>query len=207
MSLKDDPYFSQQDFEVVKRETKYKGFFELQKLTLKHKLFGGGETTEFTRELFVRGPVVAVLLYDPVKDSVVLNEQFRVGALDDDRSPWLYELVAGIIDAGETPEEVAHREALEEAGCELQQLEPIYQFWVSPGADSEQVHFFCGCVDSSGVGGIYGLPNEHEDIRVTVVPSEIAWQAVESGKIRNALSIIGLQWLQLNKASLIQKWT
>lgn len=200
------PEFTGKDFEVVRQQTCYKGFFELQELTLKHALFEGGYSPEFKRELFVRGPVVVVLLYDPRKDSVVVIEQFRVGCMQDERSPWLLELVAGIVDKGETPEQVARREALEEAGCAIQQLELVYKYWISPGGNDEFVHFYCACVDSDGVGGVHGLDHENEDIRVHLVPVHVAWQAVETGIINNAATIIGLQWLQLNKASLRQRW-
>lgn len=199
------PKFKHDDFDVINRQTEFKGFFEMQALTLKHKLFQGGSSPEFTRELFVRGSVVVVLLYDPRADKVVLVEQFRVGALEDERSPWLLELVAGIIDAGETPEQVARRESLEESGCAIQALEPIYTYWVSPGGNNERVHLYCGYIDSEGVGGIHGLESENEDIRVHLLPRADAWQAVETGIVNNAATIMGLQWLQLNKARIQQQ--
>ncbi|MEC9409465.1 MAG: NUDIX domain-containing protein, partial [Pseudomonadota bacterium] len=104
------------DVVVEAKEVAYQGFFRMEKLTLRHKRFNGEWMGPFTRELFERGQAVCVLLFDPRKDAVVLLEQFRVGALEDERSPWLIELVAGMVDEGETPEDVALRESEEEAG-------------------------------------------------------------------------------------------
>jgi ADP-ribose pyrophosphatase len=111
--------------EVLSRETAYRGFFSLEKLTLRHGLFGGGMSPPITRELIEKGDVSAVLLYDPALDRVVLIEQFRVGALRDPDGPWMMEVVAGLIEAGESAEDVARREAMEEAGCAVLELVPV----------------------------------------------------------------------------------
>ncbi len=184
----------------------FRGFFEVQELTIRHRLYGGGWSDTFTRELFIRGRAVVVLLYDPRRDEIVVIEQFRVGALADKRSPWLLEFVAGIVEEGESIEEVAHREAQEEAGCVIKALEPAYEYWVSPGGTNETIAIYCGWVDTEGVGGIHGLPHENEDIRVETVPSEVAFAALEDGTINNAASIISLQWLQMHKSRLQQMW-
>lgn len=89
---------------------------------------------ELSRELFVRHDAVCVLPYDPQRDRVVLIEQFRVGALGKVDNPWLIELVAGLIDKDEAPDEVARREAVEEAGLELADLWPVTRYFPSPGA-------------------------------------------------------------------------
>lgn len=201
------PTFNGEDMEVLSREVKFKGFFEIQQLSLRHKLFEGGWSDAFTRELFVRGQAVVVLLYDPQADALVMIEQFRVGAMEDHRSPWLMELVAGIVEPGESPEEVARRESMEEAGCEITDLIKLYDYWVSPGGTNETVVIFCGRVDSSDVRGVYGLKHEHEDIRVEVVPVESAIKAVEDGIINNAATIMAIQWLQLNKSRIQTEWS
>ncbi|MEZ0197918.1 NUDIX domain-containing protein, partial [Pseudomonas qingdaonensis] len=103
-------------FEIIERANCFQGFYKLDKLRLRHELFAGGMGREISRELFVRHDAVCVLPYDPARDEVVLIEQFRVGALDKVANPWLIEMVAGLIDKDEQPEEVAHREAEEEAG-------------------------------------------------------------------------------------------
>jgi ADP-ribose pyrophosphatase len=148
-----------------------------------------------------------VLPYDPVLDAVVLVEQFRIGALEAPGDPWLLEIVAGIIDKpDETAEDVVRREAVEEANCYIQDIVPICDYFVSPGGTSERISLFCGKVDAVGVGGVCGLEDEAEDIRVIVVPFPAAIAQLQAGDIRSAAPIIALQWLQLNHAQLRAQW-
>jgi ADP-ribose pyrophosphatase len=158
------------------------------------------------REVFERGHAAAVLPYDPVRDQVVLVEQFRIGALRAPEGPWLLEIVAGIIDPGETPEAVVRREAVEESGCVLQDVVPICEYHVSPGGTTERIALFCGQVDALHIGGIHGLAEEEEDIRVLVVPTDEAIALLHAGKILSAAPIIALQWLLLNRESLRRRW-
>lgn len=194
------------DVQILKRELCFSGFYRLERLTLRHRLFRGGLTNELQRELFVRHDAVCVLPYDPVHDTVVLNEQFRVGVVDKTDNPWLLEMVAGLIDKDEVPEAVAHREALEEAGLSLTALWPVMEYFPSPGGSSERIHLFIGRCDSQGVGGVYGLEEEDEDIRVQVWPLNQALEALAQGKICNAATIIALQWLSLNHARVRSAW-
>jgi ADP-ribose pyrophosphatase len=149
---------------------------------------------------------VCVLPYDPVNERVVLIEQFRVGALDKSENPWLLELVAGLIDKDEEPQEVARREAVEEANLILTDLYPVTQYYPSPGGSNERVYLYVGRCDSDGVGGVYGLAEEGEDIRVHVWSVDDALKAVKDGRIDNAASIIALQWLALNREELRSVW-
>jgi ADP-ribose pyrophosphatase len=158
------------------------------------------------REVFVRPPAAAVIPYDPARDAVVLIEQFRTGAYVAGVEPWLIEVVAGIIEPGEQPEEVARREAVEEAGCTILALEPIGRILPSPGADSELLHLYCGRIDSAGVGGLHGLDHEHEDIRATVLPFKDAFVQVTQTAVTNANALIALQWLALNRDRLRRQW-
>jgi len=192
--------------EIVDKTVCYDGFFRLERYRLRHRLFSGAWSRVLTRELFERGHAAAVLPYDPALDAVVLVEQFRIGALEAPGSPWLLEIVAGIIDPGETPEEVVRREAVEEANCQIEALIHIYDYFVSPGGTSECISLFCGKVDATGAGGLYGLAAEEEDIRVTVVPFAEAIEQLHAGKINSAAPIIALQWLQLNHAQLRARW-
>ena len=192
--------------EIIKREECFKGFYQLDRVHLRHELFAGGMSPEISREVFVRHDAVCVLPYDPQRDEVVLIEQFRVGAMGKAETPWLIELVAGLIDKAEVPEEVAHREGEEEAGITFSSLWPITRYFPSPGGSTEFVHLFLGRCSTVGVGGLHGLEEEAEDIRVTVWAYEDALQAVRDGRISNAASIIALQWLALNRAEVRGLW-
>lgn len=195
------------DVEIVQRELCFSGFYRLERLQLRHRLFNGALSADIQRELFVRHDAVCVLPYDPIRDLVVLNEQFRVGVVDKADNPWMIEMVAGLIDKDEQPEEVAHREAMEEAGLTLHALWPVSVYFPSPGGSSERVHLFIGRCDAPEAGGVYGLEEEGEDIRVHVWPLDKALQAMQSGRINNAASIIALQWLALNRAEVRRIWT
>ena len=196
--MADTTRYKQTDVEITRHEVLFQGFFRLDKLHLRHRTFRGGWTPVFTREIFERGEAVCVLLYDPQRDAVVLTEQFRPGALADEHSPWLLEVVAGMVEKGEQYEDVARREALEEAGCAIEQLLPICRYWVSPGGTSERVALFCALVDSQPLGGLHGLAEEHEDIRLCTLSFSDAWHLLQQGRINNAATIMALQWLKLN---------
>lgn len=207
--MSDIQQFSQEDMEIVAEKTLYKGFFTLKQIQFKHKLFAGGESGIVTRELLVKGAASAVIAYDPKADSVVLVEQVRIGAAyhpEPMRSPWLLELIAGMVEKDEKPEEVALRESKEEAGITVKNLTHCLSVWDSPGGTVERLHLFVGKVDSTQAKGIHGLADENEDIRVHVVKREQAYQWMCEGKIDNGIAVIGLQWLQLNYAQLQKRW-
>jgi len=195
------------DVQILQREQCFSGFYRLERLQLRHRLFSGEMGAQIERELFVRHDAVCVLPYDPRRDEVVLIEQFRTGALDKADNPWLIELVAGLIDKDEQPEEVARREAMEEAGLELGALWSVCRYFPSPGGSNEQVHLYVGRCDSEGAEGIFGLPEEGEDIKVHVWSVERALAAVRDGEIDNAASIIALQWLALNRDEVRGAWS
>ena len=190
---------SEYAFEIVEEAPIYRGFFNLSRYSVRHTLFGGGWSGKVSRELFHRTSCVAVVTYDPWHDKVILLEQFRIGAIKANRNPWLIEIVAGAIEEGERAEDVAHREAEEEAGCKIGELIRISEFFTSPGGSSEKITLFCGIVDSTGLGGVHGLAEEDEDIKVEVVDFETAWSLVNNGRIESAIPIIGLQWLAMNR--------
>jgi len=197
----------QKKFKINHHEVAYNGFFRLEKYDLQHTLFQGGWSEEITRELFMRGNCVAVLLYDPDRDEVVLIEQFRAGAVLNPDRAWLVEIVAGAIEEGETAEEVAYRESVEEAGCEIEELMLINEFYTTPGGSSERISLFCGKIDASNVGGVHGLDDEHEDILVTVEKFDQVFKMVESGQIESGIPIIAIQWLFINRDKLRKKWS
>lgn len=194
--------YGKQDVQVLEQEDAYKGFFRIVRSTLSHRTFAGGWTKPLRRETFVRGEAAGVILYDPERDNVVMIEQFRVGALLAGNEPWLFETVAGMVDPGETPEEAARRECLEETNCEVLAMHPICRYMQSPGGSSESHNLFCGIVDSTKANGTHGKPAEGEDIKVCVMPFDKAWEMLQQGEIFDSASIICLQWLKLNKVGL-----
>jgi ADP-ribose pyrophosphatase len=198
--------FSRADIEIIEQKTVYKGYFRIDRYRLRHKLFAGGWSGEVMREIFERGHAAAVLPYDPVRDTVALVEQFRIGALSAGRDPWMIEVVAGIIDAGEAAEDVARREAVEEAGVTLTALEKAHTVLASPGGTSETCVIYCGRADLSKAGGVHGLAEENEDIRVLVVPAAEAFAMLAAGRVENATGVIALQWLALNRDRLRRVW-
>lgn len=193
--------------DIVEKATVYDGYFKIVRYRLKHEKFAGGMSNLIQREVFERGHAVGVLPYDPVRDEVVLIEQFRIGAHVAHMEPWLIEIVAGIIDPNETPEDVAKREALEEAGLIIQELMPICKYIGSPGGASESVQVFLGRVDSLNAGGIHGLDNEDEDIRVRVMPWAEARKLLDQGGITNVLGLVALQWLALHHDEVRNRWS
>lgn len=191
--------FGKADWELLQRATRYQGFFRVDQLTLRHKLFEGGWSKPLQRELLMRQPAVAVLPYDPEHGLIALVEQFRVGATATRSTPWCLELIAGIADvADEALEELARREAYEEAALTLGELTPITNYLPSPGGCDERLHLFASRCDLSKVGGIHGQVDEGENIRVVTQPLAQINQLLASGRVDNAASIIALQWLQLH---------
>ena len=192
--------------EVLGRRVVFDGFFQIVRYRLRHRLFAGGMSQELVRELFERGDAAVVLPYDPIRQEVVLVEQFRVGAITRPDDPWLLEPVAGIIEAGETAAEVARREAAEEAGLELRDLVPIGSYYPSPGGSSELCHAFVARVDSGRAGGLFGLAEHGEDVKAHVVPLGTALGWLEDGRLRTASALITVQWLALHRAELEVRW-
>lgn len=192
--------------EILDEQYCYQGFFRMLRYRLRHRLYSGAMSAAVERELFERGHAAALLLYDPQRDSVVLLEQFRIGALEAIGGPWLLEIVAGMIEAGESAEEVVRREAMEEAGCRVGDLIFLCDYLVSPGGTSERISLYCGRVDSRGLGGVHGLEEENEDILVRVVPFAEAWEWLEQGRINSASPIIALQWLKMQRGQLRERW-
>ena len=193
-------------FEILKTETAYQGFLQLNRYQLRHDLFAGGVSPVIGRERIEGYNASSVLLYDPNLDQVVMIEQFRIGAMADPRRAWLLEIVGGLIEGDESAEAVAQREAFEEAGCEIQDLIPICDFWVSPGYTTERIFLFCGRVDASNAGGIHGLDNEGEDIRVEVMQAADVISELYGGRVNSTSAIVAVQWLAMNRDKLRKKW-
>ncbi|MBM3567337.1 MAG: NUDIX domain-containing protein [Alphaproteobacteria bacterium] len=194
--------------ELLDHAVMAKGFYRYEKFGLSHDLFGGGHTARIEREVLIRPHAVGVLPYDPVRDRVVLIELFRIGAYAArDANPWTIEIAAGMVEEGESLEDVARRETQEECGVALNgSLEYITEFYTSPGGCTERCALYCGQVDAGRVDGIHGLKEEHEDIRVFAPRFEEAMAMIADGRIRVSHILISLYWLALNRPRLRETW-
>ncbi len=206
--------FTEKDFEILDRKILHEGIFRYVKYELRHRLFKGGWTPVLGRELIERTCAAGILPYDPILDRVVLITQFRVGAIPHamahpssaKTSPWLLEIVAGVLEKEEKPDEVAVREAQEEAGCRVLELYPINDYFVSPGGSDEYLHLYCGRIDASHVSSNHGLEEENEDIFAFALPAEEAFEWLRQGRIKTAPALVALQWLQINRNFLRDFW-
>ncbi len=205
--MKAFPVFNNKDVKISKKETLYRGFFKLIRYEFTHRLFEGGWSQTVSREILERGHAVAVLLYDPKCQEFVLIEQVRIGAMQTSDSPWLMEVVAGMIDESELPEEVCRREAKEEAGVDILRLHKALSYLSSPGGTTERLHIYIGEVDATQAHGVHGLEYENEDILVRRVAVDDAIEWLNDGKIDNAAAVIALQWYLLNQQKLQTLWS
>ena len=190
--------FSSEDVKILSEATCYSGFLEIKLFNIQYRLYQGGWSEAFNRELMLRNPAIGVLIYDPKLDKLLMTKQFRIGCLEDKQNgPWALDLVAGLIDDGESVAHAAIREAKEEAGVELNQLISICEYFSSPGGSSEKISLYCALVDLANLEeGIFGL--ESEDICRIILDRTQAEDAIKKGQINNAMSIIAIQWLSLN---------
>lgn len=177
----------------------FAGFFAMQVCHLRHATHDGGMTPTLRREVLVSGDAVVVLPWDPVRDRVLLIEQFRMAPLlRRDPQPWLLETVAGRVDAGETVEDAARREAREEANLTLTRLFPAQHHYPSPGILGEYLYTYVGIADlPDGIAGVHGLESEGEDIRSLLLPRPELTRLALDGQLTNGpLALLAL-WLEL----------
>lgn len=188
---------SRDDLTFERAFRSHAGFFALDVMQLRHRKFDGTTSESLTREVFVGTDAAIVLPYDPVTDQILLVEQFRMGPTGrHDPNPWCLEPVAGLVDPGETPEDCAMRETVEEAGINLIRLESVSKGYSSPGASSEFFYLYVGLCDLSGITeGNGGLATEHEDIRTHILSYDRAMNLVETGEINVIPTILCLTWL------------
>lgn len=185
------------DVEIEALERPYTKFFAVEDYTLRHRTFGGAMSAPLERAAFVSGDATVVLPYDPVRDRVLLVEQFRTGPLArGDANPWCLEPIAGRVDAGETPETAARREAQEEAGLTLSRLIAAPRFYPSVGAKSEYLFTYLGLADlPDGSARIGGIEAEGEDIRSHLISFDGLMSLIETGEAENAPLVVLALWL------------
>ncbi|MEO1329565.1 MAG: gamma-glutamylcyclotransferase [Pseudomonadota bacterium] len=202
------------DVEERVRVEPYRAFFGFQELDLRHRLYPRAEAPEpgwggvVRRGVLRSGDGCVILPYDPNTDRVLLVEQFRVALwARGDARPWAIETVAGRLDKALGPEETARAEAREEADLEIGRIERIGLFYSSPGIADEALHYFCGEADLARAGGVFGLPEEGEDIRALALDYETAMTALERGDVNTGPAALALLWLARNRERLRLLWT
>jgi ADP-ribose pyrophosphatase len=196
------------DLRIVGHEIAFKRHLRLDIYRFHHRLFSGEWSGERVWDITRRGNAVAVVLYDPERDAVVLIEQFRLAPLLAGMSPWVIEVVAGLVDhADETDEDVARREAVEEAGLAVAgELIPIQRYTPTPGDSDQATMLFCGRVDSRQAGGVHGVAEENEDIRVVVKSIGEVQRMLDSGGIDNGHTLVCLYWLLRHRDEVRRRW-
>ena len=201
------PLPSHPDAELALGTTVSARHLRIDTFRFRHRLFSGEWSAERNYDVLRRGQAVAIVLYDPDRDAVVLVEQFRLPALLAGRSPWQLEAAAGLIDTDETPHAVAVRETHEETGLAvIGEPIPIQHYLSSSGNSDEGIFLFCGRVDSTAAGGVHGLSEEHEDIRVVVKTSAEIGTLLDTGAIESGHTLIGLHWFVRHRERLRRLW-
>lgn len=187
------------DVEVIDEQTVYAGFADIVKYHVRHRLFSGEWSPVFEREIYTRADAVGVLIYDPHQEAIAFVEQFRPGAMGREFSPWSLELVAGLIESGETLESVVIREAKEEAGVTIspENVHYLFDYLSSPGGSSERVYIYYAEAAISKSLQTFGLAEESEDIKLHVVPVKEAIQWCREGRIKNAMTLLAIQQFAL----------
>ncbi|ENU22238.1 hypothetical protein F993_03131 [Acinetobacter proteolyticus] len=196
MTILEHASYSATDVTIESRETLFRGFIQVEKVSLKHRLFDREDYSPIIqRELVHRPEAAGVLLYNDQQQRFALIEQFRVGAVNDPVSPWQLEVIAGVLDGDESPESCIRRESLEESGCEITELKHLFSFYPSAGACSEFFHLYVAEVDLPKDGGIFGMPDEGENIQLHLFAYSALEALLNNGRLRNAPVIMALQWL------------
>lgn len=196
MNILDHASYSASDVTIESREFLFRGFIQVEKVSFRHRLFNQPDYSPvIQRELIHRPEAAGVLLYNDQQQRFALIEQFRVGALNDSESAWQLEVIAGVLDGDEAPEDCIRRESLEESGCEVQQLQHLFSFYPSAGACSEFFHLYAAEVELPKMGGIFGMPDEGENIQLHLFDYSEVGTLLKNGRLRNAPVIMALQWL------------
>lgn len=196
MNILDHASYSASDVTIESREFLFRGFIQVEKVNLTHRLFHRSEYSQIIqRELIHRPEAAGVLLYNNQQQRFALIEQFRVGALNDSESAWQLEIIAGVLDGNESPETCIRRESLEESGCEINELKHLFSFYPSAGACAEFFHLYAAEVDLPSSGGIFGVPDEGEDIQLHLFDYAEITMLFKNNRLKNAPVIMALQWL------------
>lgn len=195
--------------EVLESRTVYQDFARVDVYSVRTKKYDGDWSEPYRRDLVSTGGTghaTAAILYEPERDVVLLIEQFRmVNYVNNPKRGWQLEIVAGLIDPGENPDETIVREIREEAGCEVKSLEKIVHFAASPGIYTETVHLYLARVTMASAG-VHGLASEGENIRGHVVSFDDALKMADSGFIMDCKTLFAINWLARHRADVRHRW-
>ena len=199
------------DVKIISRERVFNGYRKLDKFSFTHTSMNPKAEKwlpEMTREIMCSSNVAAVLLYEPKKNVLLMNRQFRLaGMLAGYESPFMLECVAGMVDGGETPEEAAYRETFEETGSKVKDMEFVGKVLPSAGASTENIYLYCACIDSIPLEKYHGLPEEGEEIETEVMTIEQVEKLIDEDKVHNAMALILLNWFLRHHLRLKEKWS
>lgn len=192
------------DVQVLASRQAYANYFAVEEYDLRHRRFDGAMSADINRAVFVTGDAAIVLPYDPVRDRVMVIEQFRVVPVGrGDPQPWMIEAIAGRVDGGETPQDAALREAREEAGIEIARLVEAVHAYPSPGTVAEYLYSYVGIADlPDGIAGTAGLLTEAEDIRSHLLSFDRLMALVDTGEVNSMPLILLAYWLARNRERL-----
>lgn len=178
---------------IAARRTLHAGFNHVEELTVSVTK-PNGSSSDHLREIIDHGHAVAVLPIDPARRMVLLVRQWRAGLLESDDDPFLAEVCAGLIDEGETPEQAIRREAREELGVEIGNIEECGRIVVSPGCLTETIRLYRATYsDGSRISDGGGLDHEGEDIEVVEMSLDNLFEAARSGTILDAKTLVLVQ--------------
>ena len=201
MSDSKNPHLSffADDVKILERKTVYSGFANVEQVTIQHRLFEDQQFSQpILRELVKRPEAAGVLLYDSKQQLFGLIEQFRIGAIDDADSAWQLEVVAGLVEDGDTPEQTVIREAVEEAGVYIKNPKLLYSFYPSAGACNELFHLYVADTQLSHTNQIFGVLGEAENIKLHVLKYDQLAELLSNPQyLKNGPVVIALQWLKL----------
>jgi ADP-ribose pyrophosphatase len=184
-------------YKINRKKKLYDGFFKLNEINFDHKKHNKEWNLGVTRELFSGAHVSGLLPFDPIKKKILLLKQFRAGVLKEGFHPIITEIVAGIIDKGESPKEAAIRECKEETNCDVKKITDIFSFFPAPGSSESYYHLFLGEIESFEGERIFGQEDENEDILAKCYDIIEVKKLLNEGKIINGLTLIALQWFFL----------
>ena len=183
----------------IKKKLLSDNWYTLNKYTFEYKKYDGSWETQH-REAYDRGNGAVILLYNKKKGNVILTKQFRMPTyINGNEDGMMVEACAGILERGNA-EETIKMEVEEETGYQIDKVKKVFESYMSPGSVTEILYFFIGEYEPKmkvGEGG--GAENETENIEVLEMPFDEAIQMVASGKIKDAKTIMLIQWAQLNQ--------